>query len=153
MIEGLSISNLQNLKKYVSSWASVSFRNMRMFFDAMLATRCKLMVHAYAGDEAAPEACSTLLAAVSNTTAMPLALRSLVSNPPSLQIAPIAANPADSQNQPQLAPQAQSAEQQKHAMLIQMTMHAVLRPLTAHVPASSASPSGRVFRASLLLRL
>lgn len=73
---------------------------------------------------------------------MPLALRTLVSHPPSLQTAPVASNLADSQNQPQLATQAQSAEQQKHAMLIQMTLHAVLRPLTAHVPASSATTSG-----------
>ncbi|KAL3160392.1 hypothetical protein ABBQ32_010717 [Trebouxia sp. C0010 RCD-2024] len=95
------------------------------------------------GDEAASEACSRLLAAVSYITAMPLALRTLVSNPPSSQTAPVAASLTNSHNQPQLAAQAQSAEQQKHAMVIQMTLHAVLRPLTAHVPASSASTSGR----------
>ena len=104
------------------------------------------VVPAFVGGKAAPEACQKLLTAVSHTPGIPLALRSLVSNPPPpQQVAPAAANPADLASQPQLATQAQSAEQQKHAMIIQMTMHAALRPLTAHVPASSASTSGKPF--------
>ena len=102
-----------------------------------------LTIPACVGGEDAPEACQRLLTAVTHTQAMPLALQSLVSKPPPPHLAPAATNSSHSDKQPQLASQAQSAEQQKHAMIIQMTVHAALRPLTAHVPSSPASTSGR----------
>ena len=39
--------------------------------------------------------------------------------------------------------QTQSPEQQKQGLIVQMTMHAALRPIIAHVPDSIASTSGR----------
>ena len=67
-----------------------------------------------------------------------VALRTIVSRTPALSND----STAESGSHPLQTTQAQSAEQQKHGLIVQMTMHAVLRPLIAHVPASSASTSG-----------
>lgn len=64
-----------------------------------------------------------------------------MTRPPALSID----SASGSISQPLQAIQTQSAEQQKHGMIVQMTMHAALRPLVAHVPASSASISGGLF--------
>ena len=104
------------------------------------------------GDPEAACACSQLLAATSPSPVISLALRCLVtptdpdnssthpsSTPlqakqghvPSHALAPLSSNA-----------RTQSPEQEKQALIIQMTTHAALRPFTVHVPSSIASTSG-----------
>ena len=105
------------------------------------------------GAPGAVQACSQLLAATSPSPVIPLALRCLVvptdpssistdpsSNPPQAHQGPM---PARVQDPLSSNAQTQSPEQQeKRALIIQMTTHAALRPLIAHVPDSKASISG-----------
>ncbi len=104
------------------------------------------------GDPEAAQACSQLLAATSPSPVISLALRCLVtptdpdhssidpsSTPPQEHQGPM---PAHVQAPLSSSAQTQSPEQEKQALIIQMTTHAALRPLTAHVPASKASISG-----------
>lgn len=98
----------------------------------------------------AGHACSQLLALASATPTVPLALRSLLT-PTDPSRAPTGCpggSPAQVQQgsppaSPSSNPQTQSPEQQKQALVVQMTMHAALRPIMAHVPDSIASTSGR----------
>ncbi len=104
------------------------------------------------GDPDAAQACSQLLATTSPSPVISLALRCLV-NPPdpsNTSIDPIRTPPPEHQGpMPARAPaplsssaQTQSPEQEKQALIIQMTTHAALRPLNAHVPDSTATISG-----------
>lgn len=105
------------------------------------------------GDPEAAQACSQLLAATSPSPIVPIALRCLVTpgDPSNSSIDPISTPPQAHQGPMPahaLAPvssnaQTQSPEQQeKRALIIQMTTHAALRPLIAHEPDSKASISG-----------
>ncbi|DBB07131.1 TPA: hypothetical protein ACH3X1_011703 [Trebouxia sp. C0004] len=103
------------------------------------------------GDPDATQACSQLLAATSPSPVISLALRYLVTptDPSNSSTDPYSDPPQEHQGPMPahtLAPlsgnnQTQSPEQDKQALIIQMTTHAALRPLTAHVPGSKASSS------------
>ncbi len=104
------------------------------------------------GDPDAAQACSQLLAATSPSPVILLALRCLVTptDPGNSSTDPSSIPPQEPQGTMPahaVAPlssnaQTQSPEQEKQALIIQMTTHAALRPLTAHVPDSKASISG-----------
>ena len=109
-----------------------------------------------AGDEAASHACSQLLAAISTNPLVPLALRSLLSPSPMFDSPSPPAGPKHAAlvqepalpNQGAYAPpragsaEDLSTERQNQALIVQMTMHAALRPLSVHVPDTAPSPSG-----------
>ena len=82
---------------------------------------------------------------VACTPAIPLALRSLVTNPPSDLASPAAESPCSASQAEQTnwawTTEQQTVEQQKHGIVIQMTMQAALRPLAAYAPVA-ASTSG-----------
>ena len=110
-----------------------------------------------AGDLAALNACQNLISCISTRPTIHLAVRSLVTttpniNPTTTTTTPtVRSSPPPSQRESSPAqaavanvgPQAQSPGQQKQAMIIQMTLHAALRLLTAYIPNSPASISGR----------
>ena len=116
-----------------------------------------MAVYVTAGDLAASNACQNLISCISTRPTIHLAVRSLLTttpniNPTTTTTTPtVRSSPPPSQQESSPAqaavanvgPQAQSPEEQKQAMIIQMTMHAVLRLLTAYIPNSPASISGR----------
>ncbi len=100
-----------------------------------------------AGVSAASDACLGLLAGTGGSPAIPLALRSLLTSTADHSSPPVqqqgTSTPQQTAAVSSNSPQDLSPEQQKQALIIQMTMHATLRPLTTHTPDSDASSSGR----------
>ncbi|DBA70054.1 TPA: hypothetical protein ACH3X2_012301 [Trebouxia sp. C0005] len=101
------------------------------------------------GDLNAAQACSQLLAATSPSPVISLALRCLVTptDPSNSSIDPSSTPPQDHQGPMPAHVQAplsgnEQTQTPEQALIIQMTTHAALRPLTAHVPGSRASISG-----------